>query len=317
MGQVSEDTYLGDVISKDGSNLKNVKSRVGKGVGIISQIINILETVSFGKYYFQIAMTLRETMFLNGILTNAEIWYNLKKSELEEFEELDRCLLRKVFGTQISCPKEALQLESGTISISTLIKSRRINYLHYLVKENMKSMLSQFFHVQLNCEVKNDWTTQVKLDMEDFGIPFDLDYIKSKSENTFKKLVKVKAQEYELNKCNSMKGSKMERTFHARLEMQSYLKLKDITPEDAKLIFAYRTRMAKFSENFRGPHGPKLCPLCLSHLDNQQMAFNCPVIKPKLDEKGKYDYIFRSQIPRETIKNLKIITRLREENMVM
>jgi hypothetical protein len=62
MGQVSEDTYLGDVVSRDGSNLENVRSRVGKGIVIISQIINILETVSFGKYYFQIAMTLRETM---------------------------------------------------------------------------------------------------------------------------------------------------------------------------------------------------------------------------------------------------------------
>ena len=71
---------MGDVVSRDGSNLKNVRSRVGKGIGIISQIMSILETVSFRKYYFQIAMTLRETMFLNGILTNAEIWYNLKKS---------------------------------------------------------------------------------------------------------------------------------------------------------------------------------------------------------------------------------------------
>ena len=262
-------------------------------------------------------MTLRETMFLNGILTNAEIWYNLKKSELEEFEELDRCLLRKIFNTQISCPKEALNLESGTISIGTLIKSRRINYLHYLVKEDLNSMLSQFFHVQLNSEVKNDWTTQVKRDLDDFDIPFDLEFIKSKSEYSFKKLVKVKSQEYELYKCNSMKGSKMESTFHARLEMQSYLKLKDISPEDAKLVFAYRTRMAKFSENFRGPHGPKMCGLCQTHLDNQQMAFNCPVLKPKLDEKGKYEYIFRSEIPSETITNLKIITRFREENMVM
>ena len=74
--------------------------------------------------------------------------------------------------------------------------------------------------------------------------------------------------------------------------------------------------MAKFSENFRGPHGPKLCPLCLSHLDNQQMAFTCPVIKPELDETGKYEYIYRSEIPSETIKNLKIITRFREEYMV-
>ena len=103
----------GDIISSDGSNFKNVKSRVGKGIGIISQIINILETVSFGKYYFQIAMTLRESMFLNGILTNSDVWYNLKKSEIEELEEIDRMLLRKILNTLISCPKEALYLESG------------------------------------------------------------------------------------------------------------------------------------------------------------------------------------------------------------
>ena len=50
MALVKDDTYLGDIISSDGSNFKNVKSRVGKGIGIISQIIKILETLSFGKY---------------------------------------------------------------------------------------------------------------------------------------------------------------------------------------------------------------------------------------------------------------------------
>lgn len=152
--------------------------------------------------------------------------------------------------------------------------------------------------------------------MHDFGIPFDLDYIKSKSDYSFKNLVKVKAREYELHKCNSMKGSKLENTFHAKLEMQSYLVRKDISVEDAKLVFAYRTRMASFSENFRGPHGPKMCSLCFTHLDNQQMAFTCPVIKPKLEEKGKYEYIFRSKIPIETIRNLKIIKTMKQENMV-
>ena len=106
----------------------------------------------------------------------------------------------------------------------------------------------------------------------------------------------------------------MENTFHAKLEMQSYLKLKNISAEDAKLVFAYRTRMANFSENFRGPHGPKMCSLRSTHLDNQPMAFNCPTIKPKLDNKGKYEYVFRSQVPLETIQNLKIVTRIREDN---
>ena len=70
-------------------------------------------------YYFEIAMTLRESMFVNGILTNSDIWYNLKETEIEELESL---------GTGKSCPKEALFLE---IPIGIIIKSRRLNYLHY------------------------------------------------------------------------------------------------------------------------------------------------------------------------------------------
>ena len=69
MGQVNEDLPRGH----SEQLLKNIRKRVGKGLGIISQIISILETVSFGMYYFEIAMTLREFMFVNGILTNSDI----------------------------------------------------------------------------------------------------------------------------------------------------------------------------------------------------------------------------------------------------
>ena len=83
MGRVAEDTYLGDIISHDGKNTKNVKSRVGKGLGIVTDIMNILGKVSLGKHYFKIGLLLRESMFLNGILTNAEVWYGITKAEIE------------------------------------------------------------------------------------------------------------------------------------------------------------------------------------------------------------------------------------------
>ena len=50
--------------------------------------------------------------------------------------------------------------------------------------------------------------------------------------------------------------SKMDNVFYTKLQMQGYLKAKDITPEDAKMVFSYRTRMADYTENFRGPAGP-------------------------------------------------------------
>ena len=43
MENVSEDLYLGDIISSDGKNRKNVDKRISKGLGLITQIMNLLE----------------------------------------------------------------------------------------------------------------------------------------------------------------------------------------------------------------------------------------------------------------------------------
>ena len=69
--------------------------------------MNLLENVSFGKHYVEIALLLRESMFVNGILFNAEVWYGLTKSELAEFEKLDRLLLRRFLQVPVSTPQES------------------------------------------------------------------------------------------------------------------------------------------------------------------------------------------------------------------
>ena len=90
MEKVHSDTYLGDILSSDGKNKLNIKDRVGKGVGKMTEILNTLETVSFGVKYFKIFNLLREAMFVNGTLTNADIWYGLEANDLKELEDLDR-----------------------------------------------------------------------------------------------------------------------------------------------------------------------------------------------------------------------------------
>ena len=71
MESVESDTYLGDVISSEGSNRDNIKARISKGNGILAKIRDYLETVSFGAHYFKIALLLRESLLLNDILTNS------------------------------------------------------------------------------------------------------------------------------------------------------------------------------------------------------------------------------------------------------
>ena len=51
-----EDKYLGDIISKDGRNIKNIQVRVNKGKGIIRKILNILKGIPFGKLFYEISI---------------------------------------------------------------------------------------------------------------------------------------------------------------------------------------------------------------------------------------------------------------------
>ena len=48
METVEEENYLGDIISSDGENSKNITARANRGIGTINQIMSILEDVCFG-----------------------------------------------------------------------------------------------------------------------------------------------------------------------------------------------------------------------------------------------------------------------------
>ena len=69
--------------------------------------MNLLSYVNLGEFYMDIVILLRESIFINGTLTNAEILYNLTKEELKELENLDLTLLRKVMRVPFSTPIES------------------------------------------------------------------------------------------------------------------------------------------------------------------------------------------------------------------
>ena len=66
------------LISNDGKNEKNIKARRDKGQGIVDQIMSILESTVFGPFQLEVALILRASLLLNGILTNSKAWYGLR-----------------------------------------------------------------------------------------------------------------------------------------------------------------------------------------------------------------------------------------------
>ena len=317
MEKVSDDKYLGDILSADGKNSANLKDRIGKGLGIISEIMSILDSISFGFQYFRIFNLLRESMFINGILTNTEVWYGVGKTEFGELEELDRMLIRRALKCQVSTPKESYYLELGLLPIQHIIKARRINYLHYILTSDENAMLYKFFKAQYESPVKEDWTEQVRKDLKELNMTEDVSLLKTMSEIKLKTLVKKKIKEHVLECLNEEKleHSKMENLVYTELKTQDYLLSEDLTTVQKRLIFLFRTRMADYSENFRGTNFPSPCKICGMHVDSQSHSVICFETIKNVKTLGNYNEIFLNNISRETAIMLEEITEIRKNKI--
>ena len=315
-----QEKYLGDMIADTilACNAQNVKSRKSKGMGIVSQIMVILETVSLGYFYFEIAILLRESLLINGILFNSEVWCGVTKAQVSDLESVDKLLLRQILGAPISTPVEALYLELGVLPISYILKGRRVMFLHYLLNLEESEMLHMFFKAQLKKPGRNDWTETVKQDLVDLNISLSFDEIETYSHEQFKQIVKKKCRSTafaELMKAKS-NHSKMSPLPYDELKVQSYLIDGNFHSGDARLLFSFRTRMVKVRNNYKWGSNDLYCPLCDLDMDTQEHLLICPKLNQSpLDI--SYNSIFGNDGSnmKKTFEALKKSLHLREEMM--
>ena len=67
--------------------------------------------------------------------------------------------------------------------------------------------------------------------------------------------------------------------------------------------------MAKFGQNYRGGKEKIVCPLCESHLDNQELSYICPVIRNEC--KCSSD-IYSEEIHKNTVETIEKIVEIRK-----
>ena len=54
--------------------------------------MTMIENIPFGKFYFEVAVILRNSLLISSLLSNSEAWYNVTKSELNLLETVDLIL---------------------------------------------------------------------------------------------------------------------------------------------------------------------------------------------------------------------------------
>ena len=187
MKEVIEVTYLGNIISNDGSNDKNIQDRWNKGMGIISSVISLLKHISLGKHYFKMGLLFRESNVINGILTCVEVLNGLTEQQVKKLQNVDEIYMRKLLSAHSKVAKEALFIETGKIPINIVIKMRRLMYWWHIVNKDNTSMLHNVYSAQKSFPVRGDWSNLLDKDKKDFDIDCDDNQLKLKykSKQTF------------------------------------------------------------------------------------------------------------------------------------
>ena len=244
----AEERYLGDFITKDGKNTKNVSARKARGVGIVDKIFNYLNDIFLGPYFFQAALMFRSSLLLNSILVNSESWYNVTQDDIKQLEFVDNIFHRKLLETSRSTPISLMHLELGTLPIRFVIMKRRILFLHYILQQNKNNLIYKFFEAQLRYPQKGDWVLQVKQDLLEMKLDISFELISKMSKTSFKfklnEAIRKSAFQWLTRKIQDKntqaKGSEIKYQY---LKLQEYFLPSNMNIKQCNLFFAQRVHM--------------------------------------------------------------------------
>ena len=294
---------MGDIISSDGRNIKNIKARVAKGTGIVTKIMSILDNIPFGSHYFEIAVILRNSLLCSSMLCNSESWYNITKAEMNLLETVDVMLLRKILKAPRSTPKEMLFLELGCLPYKELVQKRRLLFLQYILNEDPDSIVLKFLKTQTMNPTKKDWVTTVKKDIEDLDLNVTFEDIKVMKKSSFKNMLKQSIEKKALKDLEEKKSShsKVSHLQHEYLRMKTYLMPTQVkmSREEKQLIFQLRSRVTQVKMNYRKMHERLECEICELEDETQKHVYECTKLldmNKNIDKIPTYENIFDGNV---------------------
>ena len=156
---VTEQKYLGFVLSSTGDNMANMREIKKKSIGIVRTTITKLNSLNLKQNYFECSIIMMNVMIRSSILYASDMYYQLKETELRQLERIEESYLRQVLKTTKGCPINQLYLCLGQYPARFEIQKMRLLYLKYILHEEETSLLYKFFNLQLDMPTKGDWVS--------------------------------------------------------------------------------------------------------------------------------------------------------------
>ena len=286
MKNTKQETYLGDKIDQSGMLKPTIQSRVSKGYGAITSILAIINEIPLGHWRVEAGLKLREAMFLNGILFNSEAWQGITDDEVEMLEKVDEALLRGILNGHSKLPLEALFLETGSIRIRDILKSRRLCYLKTILQRDDEELVKEIYNAQKTDPIDGDFVILVDKDSKDISLGMAEDSIITTKDDKYKNIVKTKVKTAAFKSLLDVKTShsKMDELTYEKLQLSQYLKSPLFNSESMQMLLALRTRTVRGIKNdFRGMYPDVGCPLGCTETDTLSHVLSFTVLQANMD----------------------------------
>ena len=274
--------YLGDILEKNTKKRTNIEKRKSRGYGIVNDILAIVNGVPLSHWKIKAGLLLRQAMLINGILFNSEAWHNVTTKDIMALEKVDEALLRGLLRAHAKTPLEALYLETNSIPIRYILKSRRIMYLHNILQKENTELVKRIYEAQKNDTTPGDFCEIVTEDCNDIELNMTENDISKHTKQRFKIVVKSKVRNaaFKYLKENQEKHSKMQNLKYPTLKMQDYLFSPIFDNESRDLLVRLRTRtVSGIKSDFKGLYTDTACPLMCGQEDTIPHLLSCSVLR--------------------------------------
>ena len=281
MKECDTEKYIGDIVSSDGSNDRNIMNRRSQGFGSISTIFSMLQALSFGYHYVKIGLILRESHLLSKLLLSCESWHRLFSYQIDKLEEIDLAFFHQLFNSHSKTSKEIYIIESGKVPIRYLISMRRIMYWWHILHVKKSDMLFRVYSVQKISPVQGDWVKMLEGDNKLFKIKLSDDEMEAISKYKIQNYLKKRVREVTLEYVEGLKQkhSKTQNFDTSRLSTSPYLNDSRFTKTERELLFKLRSRTIQVKYNFQNANLQNmLCELCNLFTCTQEHVLTCPVL---------------------------------------
>ena len=296
MKDVLEKKYLGDIISSDGKNKKNIKDRTNKATGNVNKIVTTLNERYYGKNTFKAYKLMREGILLGSLLTNSESWINVTNQDISELEKPDTHLLRKVLDSSAS--KCFMMLELGIIPVRFVLMKKRLQFLHYILNESTSTMLRQVYDTLKEESRHGDFVSLTQSDKNALNIDILEEDIQLVSKWSWKKYLTEKVREAAflyLTQENSSKEKTKNITFE-NLNMSKYL-WENENRGLSQTIFSIRSQTLDIKEWQPWKYLDNLCVKCELYAETMDHFVVCKAYGIETEKSWKD--IFENNVERQ------------------